>query len=150
MRIVKFSGSIIGIHELFKNSSTLKTVELPKSLTTIEYNSFMGCNSLIGITIPNSVTTIGQNAFQSCTSLTNIIIPNSVTSIGGLAFNGCKNLKIITVLSTTPPELGNYVFYQDFQSILPDFMIYVPSGSVNYYKNATNWADYASRIQAIP
>ena len=49
----------------------------------------------------------------------------------------------MTVKATTPPTLG--------YAVIPDVTtIYVPSSSVNAYKSAKGWKDYASKIQAIP
>ena len=121
----------------------LKSAAIKSGVTNIGVHAFNNCRSLTSVTIPNSVTTIGDFAFYYCNSLTSIEIPNSVTSIDKYAFNYCKNLSSITVNASTPPTLGKNVFNA---SKCP---IYVPSGSVDVYKSATNWSTYASRIQAI-
>ena len=41
--------------------------------------------------------------------------------------------------------MGTYVF-----NYTNDCPIYVPAGSVDVYKDAEGWSEYASRIQAIP
>jgi len=46
-------------------------------------------------------------------------------------------------LPTTPPLGGSSMFD------LTRCPIYVPAGSVDAYKSAEFWSDYASRIQAI-
>ena len=61
------------------------------------------------------------------------------------------------VKATTPPTLDGLFDYKainvpggtDYvRQIIPN--IYVPEGSVNLYKSATNWSAYADYIQAIP
>ena len=63
---------------------------------------FEYCSSLKSIEIPNSVTSIGDGAFTGCSSLTSIVIPNSVTSIGSLTFEYCPSLTSIVVASDNP------------------------------------------------
>jgi hypothetical protein len=120
-------------------------VTLPANVTEIGVAAFQHCTGLISITIPNSVTSIGERAFESCTSLTSITIPASVTSIGNRAFIDCTSLTSVTCLPTTPPTLGYYAFLNTHANLA----IKVPSASVDAYKSATNWSNYASRIFAI-
>lgn len=127
------------------NSATrLTSVTISDSVTSIGGGSFEYCTSLSSITIPSGVTTIGSNAFSVC-AISSIIIPSGVTSIGYGAFNGSENLASVTCLATTPPTLGNSVF----SGTSPNLVIYVPSSSLNDYKNAYNWSSYASIIQPI-
>ena len=133
----------IGGHALQKCTS-LTSVTIPNGVTSIGSYTFNDCTSLTSITIPNGVTSIGGSAFQSCTSLTSITISNSVTSIGDAAFYNCQRLASVTVKATTPPTLGNNVFYVTHANLA----IYVPAESVDAYKAA--WSNYADKIQAIP
>lgn len=57
----------------------------------------MGCNSLESIELPDSVTEIEYAAFKLCTSLQSIVIPDSVTKIVDLAFKGCTSLQSIAI-----------------------------------------------------
>ena len=123
-----------------------KNTVIPNDVTSIGSTAFYNCSGLTSIDIPSGVTSIGDSAFLNCDGLTSITIPSGVTSIGRNAFNRCSSLTSIICNATTPPTLGNYnVFYRT-----NNCPIYVPSGSVDSYKAATNWSDYASRIQAIP
>ena len=134
----------IGRHA-FQDCKTLSSITIPNSVTSINYFAFSGCTSLTGITTPDSLTSIGNSAFFYCISLAKITIPNKVTSIEIGAFKGCTSLSNITVLPETPPTLEDYVF----NGIASNAVIYVPSDSVNAYKSATNWSDYADIIEAI-
>lgn len=123
---------------------TLSSYTIKEGTRFIGNSAFSNCNSLESFNIPNSVTEIGDSAFSSCNGLTSMEIPNSVTSIGYGAFAGCNSLTSITCEAITPPTLGDAAF--DGTNNCP---IYVPSQSVDAYKAATNWSEYASRIQAI-
>ena len=125
---------------------SLSSVTIPNSVTNIGSYAFQGCSGLTSATIGNSVTTIGEFAFNDCSSLTSVTIPNSVTNIGSYAFQGCSSLQSITIQRTTPPSIGNNYVFSDTN----DCPIYVPEESVEAYKTARNWSNYASRIKAIP
>ena len=87
----------------------IKSVTLPKDLTTIKGYAFSACSNLTSINIPDSVTTIGDKAFSDCSSLTSVTIPDSVTTIGYEAFSGCSNLTSITIPDSVT-TIGNYAF----------------------------------------
>ena len=117
---------------------------IPDSVTTIGDFAFYDCYSLTSVTIPDSVTTIGVAAFDSCSSLTSITIPDSVTTIGGSAFRYCYSLTSVYCEATTPPSLDGYVFDNNAS----DRKIYVPAASVEAYKTAEHWSEYADAIVA--
>ena len=124
---------------------SLTGVTIPDNVTSIGSDAFSGCRSLTGITIPDSVTSIGPATFQGCSSLTSVTIGSGVTTIGEYAFYYCNSLTSVTINTTTPPTLGGGAF-----NYTNDCPIYVPAASVNAYQTASNWSNYASRIQAIP
>ena len=112
-------------------------------ITTIGNEAFQNCRSLTSVNIPDSVTSIGSYAFYYCTSLTSITIPDSVTSIGDGAFYRCTSLTEVYCKAKTPPALGGTSVFDNNGS---GRKIYVPTGSVNAYKRATRWDEYASAI----
>ena len=129
---------------IFDNCTVLNSINIGSSVTSIGSYSFQDCTSLTSITIPSGVTSIGNRAFYYCSGLKSCTIGIGVTSIGDEAFRGCSSLKSITVDATIPPTLGSLAFYGS------TCRIYVPSGSLEAYKSASEWSDYADRIQAIP
>jgi hypothetical protein len=106
------------------------------SVTTIGNDAFCYCQRLTSVIIPNSVTTIGENGFGDCSGLTSVIIPNSVTTIGSSAFRYCSGLTSVTSLNTTPPSLGNNVFYYVNTSACT---LRVPASAVAAYQAAAGW-----------
>lgn len=72
------------------------------------------------------------------TKLKSIIIPKSVTSIGDFAFHGCSQLTNVTCLSTTPPALGNYGFF-DSMDYYAHATLHVLADFLPAYQSAMHW-----------
>ena len=81
--------------EMFLGCSNLRSIKIPKSLTTIEKEAFRGCSSLESIKIPSGVECIPSCTFKKCSSLASIVLPSSVTEIGNDAFQYCSALESI-------------------------------------------------------
>ena len=126
----------------FYGCSSLTSVAIGESVTTIREGAFYGCSSLISVTIPDSVTTIGDSAFHGCISLTSVTIGESVTTIGDSAFRYCSSLTSVYCKALTPPAGGSNMF----GSSASDRKIYVPMESVEAYKSAVGWREYADAI----
>lgn len=123
----------------------ITTLNIPSGTTKIGSSAFKDCRALTSVTIPNSVTWIGDYTFNGCTGLTSVTIPNSVTSIGKYVFYNCSRLTSVTIEATTPPTLANTNAFNSTNNC----PIYVPSESLEAYRQATNWSSLADRISAI-
>ena len=93
-------------------------------------------------TVTSIVGSAGNGAFCNCKSLTYANMPATLTNIGAYTFQGCSALETIIFNSVTPPTLDNVsAFWNN-----PLMTIYVPGQSIEDYKNALNWSEYAGRI----
>lgn len=99
------------------------------------------------VIIGSNVKTIYDWMF-SCVRMQCVEIPASVTSIGKKAFSYCYILDEVKLHQTTPPTLGENAFYECGKDTDNDKLdaIKVPSGSVEAFKNATNWKSYGDII----
>ena len=160
-------GGITSIgNNAFYGCSSLQSITIPSNVTSIGNNAFSNCSSLQSITIPSSVTSIGSSAFYGCSSLQSITIPSNVTSIGNNAFYGWYGGKMVCSSSATINSnqyISNTQCIYDFSGCksIPVLsssnglirkeqvgVIYVPLSLYYEWKEATNWAAYASKIQA--
>lgn len=84
--------------ELFNGCSNLKSIVLPKSLTTLNHSVFKGCD-LRSFVLSKNVTFISQAVFQNNTNLTNFIFEERTEPLN-LRWNiwaGCTSLKEISL-----------------------------------------------------
>jgi hypothetical protein len=145
----------VGLTEIggsaFFGCTSLALTELPAGLTEIGFETFFGCTSLALTELPAGLTRIGSSAFYGCTGLTVVTLPAGLSSIGGNAFNGCTNLSFVTCRAVTPPgRREEYDYLGDmFYNTHSTLRIEVPAESVDAYKAAQGWSQYASRIFAI-
>ena len=141
-RIGYFASSVTGVTELI----------IPDSVETISMYGFYGNMQLTNLHLGTGLKTIGIAAFGGCTSLTEITIPEGVTEIGDGAFEGCSTLISVYCYSTTPPSVfGEYngSAWAAFDDNAAGRLIYVPAESVDAYKSAEGWSEYADYIVAM-
>ena len=99
-------------HSNFKYS-LLTSIEIPSSITSINFYAFKNCSSLTNVTFEegSQLTTIRKSAFENCSSLTSIEIPSSVTSIDFYAFENCSSLTNVTFEEGSQlTTIGRYAF----------------------------------------
>ena len=105
-------------------------------------NTYAAGSTLVSYTIPEHITIIGGNAFEYNSYIASITIPEGITLIENHAFYGCSSLKEVYCTPTTPPTGKSYMFKYNAS----DRKIYVPRNSVEAYKTAEYWSDYADYI----
>ena len=83
--------------------------------------------------------------------LYNLILGNSIKRIEYGICHNCKNLSLVTIKALEPPEFTRYfnAIGEPFKGCnLESLKIYVPSGSLDAYKKAEGWKEYADNIFA--
>ena len=86
---------------------------------------------------------IVSNTYDAANECWIIKFDSEVTTIGEAAFYGCSNLTSVYCKPTTPP-VGDYSM---FEFNAEGRKIYVPMESVEAYKSAEWWSEYASAIE---
>ncbi len=126
------------------NSNNFTSINIPGSVSELGAYAFDFCFDLTSVTLNEGLKIIGTSTFEHCKSLTSIRIPVSVTSIEGSAFQDCISLTEVVMVSATPPSMGDHVFGYT----VANYKIKVPAVSVDVYKKAYGWKDYADKIVA--
>ena len=116
--------------------------------TLVSYPSATGVVDLGALGYP--ITIIGKEALGYIPKgETTIIFPESVKIIRELAVTQEDYVKELTIVmeGVTPPELPDEPGQKDvFSTLASETCIHVPDDSVNVYKNAPGWSNYADDI----
>ena len=140
------------INSAFLGCSALESITIPASVKESDM-AFASCSSLTAVTLCEGLESVGNAMFAHCSALKTLVVPSTCKSIDVpsgspyivTGFSDCDSLESISVLATNPPALQNGAF-DDAANLLN---IYVPSESVDAYKAADGWKDYADKIQAM-
>lgn len=100
---VQFGSGLTSIPEALFESTGLKTVTLPESVTSIGMWAFADCAKLEQVSFPASLTSIDGCAFENCTALTAVTLPKRLTELGNDVFENCSALKSVWI----PKSLTN-------------------------------------------
>lgn len=122
----------------------LDSIQFPSSVKTIAYEAFEECRALKSVIFPEGLTTI-LSSFRFCSSLKSIVFPRSVTMISNEAFSGCYNLTSMTILQSTPPNVGDYWSFYGVDRQL--CTLYVPAGTKERYAAADVWKDFYTIVE---
>lgn len=152
----------------FKDCKSLALTSLPNSVTKIGNNAFEGCTNLALTTLPNGITSIDSYTFSMCSNIVTFELPSSCKKIYGYAFQFsglteltlpetftnlynyalyyCTNLTTLKVLAPTPPTVDST---NTFFSCSKLTRIEVPSASLEAYKTANVWSNYADIMVGV-
>ena len=93
--------------------------------------------------LDSTFTTINAT-FRGCEALQSLYLPATLTEVGERSFEDCKNLTSLYIAATTPPTLSS----DAFNVVNEELSIYVPAKSVEAYKSAEGWSEYADTFVA--
>ena len=140
-------------------TTAITSVVFPAGLTSIGQTAFRACNSIKSVEIPDSVTELGPGLFTTSTSLESIKFPQGIEEIPSGVCNGCNNLKSIDIpdsvriiggnafskafaleeikLPASLEEVGRNAFLSSHlkEVILPDTTKKLESGAFSCYGN---------------
>ena len=146
----------------------MTSINLPKTVTSIDEYAFYKCTALTSIVVPGSLINLGSHVFEECDALTTATIEEGVKNIWYWTFAHCENLTNIYlpstlsaiyqgafygmnnngynvyIKSTTPPTIDSEVFRNHSHNI-GTLKIYVPTSTLQT-KYKSSWSEYSSYI----
>lgn len=162
----------------FASCTSLKEIKNIQVLKKIGKSAFFGCRNMDGVLYLDSATEIGVQAFTDI-NVSEIYAPRLKEARGGWTnstyyegvFSGYRNTtanyRKIYLQDITLIQGGTFCFAKNFETLIIDNpsvpvlesrniflggnipLIYVPDESVEAYKTATNWSDYADKIKPL-
>ena len=135
----------ISKYAFYSTNFSQQNLVFSNSLKEVGDSAFDFCRGITGdLMLGENIETIGSSAF-SYAKITTVYMGACIKQIGKNAFYYCSSLVSITIKATVPPTLGGNNCFD----ITNNCTIYVPAESVDAYKTAEYWSEYASRIVAI-
>lgn len=110
---------------------------IPANVTSLATHTFFGCTGLDGtVNISADITQVPSSILSGCANIKSVVLTDKITSVGSSAFNGCTSLTSFYCPATNPPTATNSMIFTS--SIYEPCTLYVPSGSINDYKDKSS------------
>lgn len=113
---VETSGNLI-LHE----NDNLTEFEFPDSITTIDYQAFVGWDKLKSLSFGKNITKISGDSIKNCASITSVTIKGVLSELGDGVFSNCPNLTSLSFEAI--PTIKKFVLPESIETI-PDYMFY--------------------------
>lgn len=143
---VLFTGVSNLLNNCFRESS-IKEITLPASLRSITYGiQFNKCRKLNRLEVSEGTTSILTSQWiWEATNLRLLILPSTISDMSSdaLATHGSANTTTVICKAVTPPTKTNTSYYTNVAAV------YVPDESVDAYKAATGWSQWATKIKPL-
>lgn len=94
--------------EAFSGNSRVEHVEIPESVTAIDFAAFDSCENLSSLYFhPRCGAMLGQGCFFGCNSLEQVTVPALITDVRDSVFRECQGLKKVSLYGA----VGSRMFY---------------------------------------
>ena len=132
LKSVKMPDTVTEIQlSAFNGCTGLVSVNFGQGLERIKNAAFWGCSSLTNPQFPKSLIYIENHAFPDCTSITSLTLPENLTGVDGNTFSGCTNLTSVTF----GPNL-TYINYGAFRDCEKLAVVSIPEKVVSISHDA--------------
>ncbi len=112
--ILEFNKELTEIPDnLFYESYTLQSVQIPDTVTSIGYYAFYYCENLEKINTPKNLVSIGYSAFEGCFNLVEFKFPKSLKRLYSKSFS-YSGLREVTLDLDNDLEFIPHDYFGDF------------------------------------
>lgn len=143
---VLFTGVSNLPNNCFRESS-IEEITLPASIRSItNILQFNKCRKLNRLEVSEGTTSIQTSQWiWEATNLRLLILPSTISDLcsDALATHGSANTTTVICKAVTPPTKTNTSYYNNVAAV------YVPDESVDAYKAATGWSQWATKIKPL-
>ena len=143
---VLFTGVSNLLNDCFRESS-IEEITLPASIRSLTNGfQFYKCRKLNRLEVSEGTTSIQPNQWiWESTNLRLLFLPSTISDLrmDALATHGSVNTTTVICKAVTPPTKSTTSYYTNVAAV------YVPDESVDAYKEATGWSQWASKIRPI-
>lgn len=112
----------------------LEAINLHENLTSIGIHCFSGSKKLKRVKLPSLIEVV-DGVFSQCPNLESVSLGKNVKKIEAFTFQHSYQLKSIYIYTEKPPK----VFPSTFRDVSEHLIIYVPSQSIEEYRNTKIW-----------
>ena len=146
MTSLKMSDSVVEIdYGVFQSCKQLSEVKLSDNIKVIPQYAFDD-TKIEKILLPSKLESIENRGFNSCPDLREIEFPAGLQKIGDGAFSYCYNISYIKSNAANPPELSSNAFPSSYNSVYSKATLQVPDESLDIYREAEIWGNFARII----
>lgn len=104
-------------------------IEIGEGDIQLSGGAFYNCTAMKSITMPRNVSTIGSNVFRINYSLRGVVVPSGITALGTYSLYQCLGLRVVS-LPASVVTLGTQMFYDDRslqRVVLPNQIAAIPN-----------------------
>ncbi|MBR0089920.1 MAG: leucine-rich repeat domain-containing protein [Clostridia bacterium] len=122
-RGIKITG--LGV-DLFRGNDALESVDLPETISYIEWGAFEDCKNLLEIALPDKITMIEDMTFNCCATLKKATLPKELKSIGVKAFAGTALSEVVIPEGTEAIDIAAFENCAMLKRVvIPESVIYI-------------------------
>lgn len=118
-KLVTLSGAETSGNLILHENDNLTEFEFPDSITSIDYQAFVGWDELKSLSIGENITKISGNSIKNCASITSVTIKGVLSELGDGVFSDCPNLTSLSFEAI--PTIKKFVLPESIEAI-PDYM----------------------------